>query len=284
MSVIQKTLRENYLYFIRELGAVDRELKGLPRGNISAKKIKGAVYHYRQWREGGKIKSVSLGREIPAGLVQALVRKKELEARRREILENINVIAGALDVGKITFEEIMRVFAENGVKAILIGSHCLPVFSDRLGLQLPTIRTQDVDFLFSRPYRGKAADLDDLLGGLGFDLGFNADGSTFFKNGEYRVEFLTPEKGTGGSSPVSIEALGIKAEPLRYLGMLEEIVPVAMDGYTFNLPAPWIYAFHKLLISGLRKSADKREKDLFQALSLLKAVVKNPDYLKHAAK
>lgn len=31
----------------------------LPVGYISPKTIKGKVYHYRQWREGGKIKSNS---------------------------------------------------------------------------------------------------------------------------------------------------------------------------------------------------------------------------------
>ena len=59
-------MRENYVFFIRELARIGAALAALPKGGISAKKIGGATYYYRQWREGDKIKSVSLGREPPA--------------------------------------------------------------------------------------------------------------------------------------------------------------------------------------------------------------------------
>ncbi|OGW12312.1 MAG: hypothetical protein A3G93_15465 [Nitrospinae bacterium RIFCSPLOWO2_12_FULL_45_22] len=56
MSVVKKTLQENYIFFIRELTRIDEEIKKLPRGGISVKKIGKSTYYYHQWREGKRLK------------------------------------------------------------------------------------------------------------------------------------------------------------------------------------------------------------------------------------
>ncbi len=86
MSVVKKTLEENYLFFIRELYRINDEIRNLPRGSISAKNIGKATYYYHQWREGKKVKSVSLGTEIPPELLQTIKRRKLLEGQKKKIL------------------------------------------------------------------------------------------------------------------------------------------------------------------------------------------------------
>lgn len=278
MAVVKKTLQENYLFFIRELARIDSRIKELPVGGISAKKIGGSVYYYHQWREGKKVKSVSLGKALPPDLAEGINKRKTFEAQRKEILDNIDVIVKAVDVQRVTVEEILRLFSTHGVSATLIGSYCLPVYRDQWKMNLPTMRTQDVDFLIQAPYKGKSVDIESLIGDLGFSIGFNPDGSTYFTNGIFKVEFLTPEKGKGSDKAIFIKELGIGAVPLRYLQMLiEQRVSLKLEDYSLSIPKPWVFAFHKILITKSRKDKSKKEKDLLQAVSILREIAKRPD-------
>jgi len=284
MSVIKKTLQENYIFFIRELARIDEELKGLPVGSVSLKKIGKSTYYYRQWREGRKVKSVSLGANVPADLLEGINKRRSLEKQRKEILINLNVIAKAVDTQRVTADEIIKLFSQHGIKAVLVGSYCLPVMRDELGLNLPTIKTQDIDFLVNVPYRGNEVDIGSILRAFGFSRGFNSDGSSYFTNGVFKVEFLTPEKGKGVDKAVYIKRLQIGAVPLRYLQMLlEHPVKIEKEDYTFLIPSPWIFAYHKILVSGKRKVKDKKDKDIFQAIALLREISKRPDMAKRAA-
>ena len=283
MSVVKKTLQENYIYFIKELARINEEIKDLPAGNISAKKIGQSTYYYRQWREGKKVKSVSLGGAPSSELLKGINRKQLLEKQKKEILSNIRVIARAINTQRVTAEEIIKILSQHGIKSILIGSYCMPVMQDELGLSLPTIKTQDIDFLVNTPYRGKEADVESLLKPMGFSIGFAPDGSTYFTSGMFKIEFLTPEKGRGSDKAVSIRPLKIRATPLRYLQMLsEQPLQMAKEDYVFFIPNPWTLAFHKILISQNRKAKDKKEKDLLQAAGLLRGIKKKPEMLKKA--
>jgi hypothetical protein len=283
MSVVEKTLQENFIYFTKELARINEEIKELPAGNISAKKIGKSTYYYRQWREGIKVKSVSLGGAVPSDILKAVNRRQLLEKQKKEVLGNIRVIAKAINTQKVTAEEIIKIFSQHGIKSILIGSYCMPVLQDELGFTLPTIKTQDIDFLLNIPYRGKEANVESMLKTMGFSIGFAPDGSTYFTNGIFKVEFLTPEKGKNSDKAVPILALKIKTTPLRYLQMLsEQPLEIGKEDYVFFVPNPWALAFHKILISRKRKAKDKKEKDLLQAVSLLRGIRKNPDMLKKA--
>lgn len=284
MSVVKKTLEENYLFFIRELARIDEEIKTLPAGSISLKKIGKSAYYYRQWREGRKVRSVSLGANAPAGLLEGISKRRALERQRREIVDNLNVIAKAVDTQRTTADEIIKLFSQNGIRTILVGSYCLPVMKDELGLNLPTIKTQDIDFLVDVPYRGKKADVQAILGVFGFSRGFNPDGSSYFTNGVFKVEFLTPEKGKGADKAVYIRPLQLGATPLRYLQiLLDHPIEVEKETFTFLIPNPWVFACHKILVSGRRKQKDKKEKDLLQAVALLREIFKRPDMSEKAA-
>lgn len=283
MNITRKTLQENYIFFIGELVRINEEISNLPRGSISAKKIGNYIYYYHQWREGKIVHSIALGQTEPVRLINKISKRKLLEKQKKDILDNLNVIAKAVDVQKITAEEIIKIFAQNDIKAILIGSYCIPVLKENLGLRLPTIKTQDIDFLVNSPYRGKKIDVESLLKLLGFSLGFHADGSTYFTNGVFKVEFLVPDKGKGTADAYSIKPLHIKATPLRYLNMLfEESMDIKKEGYLFKVPAPWAFAYQKILILRYRKTEAKKEKDMAQINAILREVYNKPEMKRKA--
>lgn len=285
MNVVRKTLQENYIFFIRELGRINDEIRHLPPGSISAKKIGKSTYYYRQWREGKKIKSVSLGADPPPGSLEDISRRKVLEGQRKEALENIRIIAKAIDTQRVTADEILRIFSRNGIRVTLIGSYYLPIIKESLGFNLPTIRTQDIDFLVPVPYRGKKSDIASLLEPIGFSAGFNHDGSTYYTNGIFKVEFLAAEKGRGTRRAVLIKPLNIKATALRYLHMLfDQQVTIKREGYSVKVPNPWAFAYHKILVAKKSSRRQKADKDLLQAHAILREVFSKPDSSVHARK
>lgn len=285
MPVATETLEENYLFFVRELSRIDRELADLPKGSLSAKKIGGGEYLYHQWREGRTVRSVSVGRKAPPDLIRAINRRKTLEAQKKEILADLKVFSKAIDPQAVTVHEILRLFSQHKIHALLIGSYCLPAYKDAFKMKLPTIRTQDVDFLVPQPYKGKRADLESILADLGFSLGFNSDGSNYFTNGVFQIDFLTPEKGKGSDKAVPIKELGVQAEPLRYLQMLlDDPIEVKSKDLKFGVPNPWTFAFHKILIRSSRKATPKKDKDLLQAVSLLREILTRPRELERSRK
>src|SRR3972149_1077687 len=234
MGVVKRTLEENYIFFIRELARINDEIKKMPRGSISAKKIGKSTYYYHQWREGNKVKSVSLGIEIPSDLLQGINKRKLLEGQRRDVLDNLTTITKAIGPQRATVDEIIKVFSLNGISVVLIGSYCLPVLKEELGFNLPTIKTQDIDFLINVPYRGRGIDMESLLKPLGFSIRFNPDGSNYFTNGIFKIEFLAPESSRGTDKAVYIKPLKISATPLRYLKMLfVQKMEGEKEGYKF---------------------------------------------------
>lgn len=283
MSVVRKTLEENYIFFVRELARIDEEIRKMPKGGISAKKIGKSTYYYHQWREGRMVRTVFLGTTAPPDLIDDINRRKLLEKQKSDTLENIAVITKAIDTQRITVEEIIKIFSQNGIKATLIGSYCLSFLKEELGFNLLTIKTQDIDFLVDVPYRGKEVDIGSILKGLGFSTGFNPDGSTYFTNGLFKIEFLTPEKGRATDKAIHIKPLKIKATPLRYLQMLfDQQIEIKKEGYAYSVPSPWVLAYHKILISKRRKTKGKKEKDLLQADSILREVFRRPDTMRKA--
>lgn len=278
MGVIKNTLKDNYIFFVRELARLDEAIKALPTGSISIKKIGNSTYYYHQWRDGKRVRSVSLGANPHPDLVEKINRRKSFEEQRKTVLSEISVIARAVDTLHITAAEIIKVFSENKINVMLIGSYCLPVIRENLDFNLPTIKTQDIDFLVATPYKGGNIDIETLLKPLGFSIGFNPDGSTYFTNGLYKVEFLTPEKGRGTDKAVAVDALKIKVTPLRFLQMLfEQQMIIKEEGYSYRIPSPWALACHKILIAGRRQSSAKKNKDILQADALMREIFKRTE-------
>lgn len=60
MSVLNSVIREEYERLSRIITKVQKEINELPKGYISEKRINGKIYHYLQFREGEKVKSIYL--------------------------------------------------------------------------------------------------------------------------------------------------------------------------------------------------------------------------------
>jgi len=283
MNVTKKTLEENYLFFLKELIRINREINELPKGTISAKKIGNSIYYYHQWRDGKKVKTIFLGQIPPEKLSREVQQRKILEKQKKDILENIAVITKAIDIQRVTVDEIIKLFAHHSVEFQLVGSYYLPVIKENFNLNLPTIKTQDIDFLINYPYRGKSIDIGSLLQPLGFAMDFYADGSTYFTNGIFSIKFLTPERGKGTQNSIFIKPLKIRAIPLRYLVMLfDQQIRIERENYSFLVPSPWVFAFHKILISKRRRNKDKQAKDILQARAILREIFNKEDTRKKA--
>ncbi len=102
----------------------------------------------------------------------------------------------------------------------------------------------------------------------------------------YRVEFLTPNRGTDENQgkPARMPALGgMGAEPLRYLDFLiyqpVHSVLLHKGGIPASVPAPERFAVHKLILSCLRRSDPngyaKRNKDLMQSGVLINTMAED---------
>lgn len=71
-----------------------------------------------------------------------------------------------------------------------------------------------------------------------------------------------------------VKALGIKAQTIRYLGMLQaHVISVLYKGIAVRVPEPAAYALHKLLINHQR-SAKKKTKDMDTVRAIAEQLLK----------
>jgi hypothetical protein len=166
---------------------------------------------------------------------------------------------------------ILKAFADSNLfneGIVLIGSWCFWVYQKSLGAKKFPLRTQDIDFLIPNPYKGLESEgLVNKLQGLGFERAFHSDGSTYLWNEEFKIEFITPEKGRGADGPIKIRQLGIRAIPLRFVSLLlDKPIKLDISGVEILVPNPGNFCLHKLLIAARRRKIEKSHKDLEQAI------------------
>jgi len=181
-------------------------------------------------------------------------------------------------------EEVLRRLYDAGVLdgMVVAGSWCVlfyQAYFDRNTFS-PTIRTRDLDFAVPVPPRfAKKVDIAKVLDGLGFVLDFRGEqGHMRFMHPDLILEFLVPERGRGSSDAFDIPALGVNAQPLRYLDLsLADTITLDFRGIPVRLPHPVRFALHKLIVAQRRDDADKAERDRDQAVLVLRAVIEAGD-------
>jgi hypothetical protein len=73
---------------------------------------------------------------------------------------------------------------------------------------------------------------------------------------DLEIQFLTPALGRGKDSPYSIKQLGINAEGLRYLTLLQNYCfEIKHEGITLWLPEPEAFVLQKILASQERNDS-----------------------------
>jgi len=152
----------------------------------------------------------------------------------------------------------------------------------------PNIRTRDIDFFYrnlklpDKPIRFVEA---MKRNGFVFDVDAYSEVAKFYKEDLLEIEFLTKAIGSGSRSVYLIAGLGIKAEGLRIINILDDFATeVTQNGYTVIVPLPSAYVIQKLLANPTRVPASKREKDIAAVVNLLehiKASEKHQQDLKH---
>lgn len=149
---------------------------------------------------------------------------------------------------------------------ILVGSWTHLFYREYLGdpEAVPPIRTTDVDFLVTHPKKArKKIDIPGAIRKLGFLEHHDfVQNTSKYVHDELDLEFLAERIGKGDVNVYDVKPLGIKAQTIRYLGMLQaHTITVTYRGLMVRVPEPAAYALHKLLINHQR-SAKKKTKDM----------------------
>lgn len=179
--------------------------------------------------------------------------------------------------------EVLRRLDQAGVLRglVLIGSWCAYFYPDHFGGEttLSPLRTRDIDFLIPTPPRIEGEiRVIELLSDLGFVPDRFGEGCVRLAHPELIIDFLVAEKGRGTDKPYAVKALGIKAQPLRFVSLLaDDVVEVKSRGLCLTLPHPVNFGLQKLIISGRRTGEDKGAKDRLQAVEVLRAVIDRGD-------
>ena len=116
----------------------------------------------------------------------------------------------------------------------------------------------------------KNVDLGQLLNSLSFDSDFDySTGVIKYVHPDLEIQFLTPELGRGKDTAYDIKQLHVKAEGIRYLGLLQDNSFTMKHGdITLRIPEPEAYVLQKILASRKRIDREKIEKDLDAAISI----------------
>lgn len=157
---------------------------------------------------------------------------------------------------------------------VLVGSWCLPAYQSYFGKagRVRTLRTRDLDFLVPLPTKLKRkVDVEELLADLGFVMGHRGDeGVSILQHPELMVEFLVVGRGRGDGKIVNLSALGLNAQPLRFMGAaMMQIIELELHDVVVRLPHPACFALHKLLIAPRRREAARRSRDAESGVHLL---------------
>ena len=100
-------------------------------------------------------------------------------------------------------------------------------------------------------------------------------GYIIFQHPDLILEFLVPARGKENSNAVPISQLGINAQALRFMDMLNrDPIQMYFADIKVTIPHPADFSLHKLLIAKRRKEEAKAEKDRQQAIALLIALNK----------
>jgi hypothetical protein len=262
------------------------------------KTVKGTKHWYLQLVVGSHKTQHYLGPDSE-DLRDRIARERRLwkegapDRRAREALVAMLIAGGAASVGRDEarlFELLERVgvFLVGGA---VVGSHAFGIYANMLGVSWSSesTRTADVDVaadpnlligVTDAPVDLRAALLDSGMGFFEVPALNRKHPSTSYaiRGRQLRVDLLTPMCGKTTSVPVVIRALGVPAEPVRFLDYLleatEPAVVVARAGVLVNVPTPARYALHKLVTLQRRPAAfqTKALKDFAQARQLLEVL------------
>lgn len=264
-------------------------------GNFVQQVSKDRRYWYFQQNGSRRYVGAVDDPEISARVEAHKELKNDLRARRK-LVSTLTREGGLPSPDRLT-GDVVETLAGAGIfrlRAVVVGTVAYQSYSGILGVRLPAaiMQTGDVDlaqdFAISAEVGDSLPPILDLLQKVDPSFravphqGDKARVTAFQTANRYRVEFLTPNRGsddlTGHPSPMPALG-GASAEPLRFLDFLirdpMRTVMLYKSGVTITVPTPERYAVHKLIVATRRRADDtagKQEKDLKQAGHLFEAL------------
>jgi hypothetical protein len=268
------------------------------KGSFKRRKRKNKYYWYFQNRLGSDVEEVYVGPVTDKKITDKVERFNEIKAdfvERRDIVKAL-LSAGLPQTDMVT-GSVIEALAEAGffrMRGVLIGTAAYQCYAGILGVKLglATLRTQDADLA---QYLSIAREIDDSTPPI-LDVLKKVDHTfhpvpaldsrhavAFVNRRKYKVEFLTPNRGSDDYEGVPVRLPGfpgVSAIPLRFLDFLirnpVRSVLLYEGGIPVTIPAPGRYAVHKLIVSERRREeSSKIGKDAAQASQLIQALSEN---------
>jgi hypothetical protein len=274
MEDLKDTLDENAAFYREQERKITARLALLPKGRIRSKTIGGAAYFYLQYRKGQSVKSDYIGRAVPADLRDRLAERDRLEKELLAVREALRLLRSRRKEEVDLTEPILAILRamtqhqlwESGFE--IIGSWCFLLYQKHLPMERYPLKTEDLDILVPRPFKGRAFDLPGMMQRLGFSQHFNADGSMYFTGNRIKVEFVTKERRDGTRPPRPVKEIALTPQELRHLDILlaDPIVLRLSQGIRAKVPSPSAFLLHKLFLAARSERRDKSEKDIKQAV------------------
>ena len=249
--------------------------------------------------EGGK-KRTYVGPVDDPEITNRVENFKDLKAdfrERRKLVSTLTREAHLPQPERLT-GDVVQALAEAGffrLRGVLVGTVAYQCYSAVLGVRLTrtSMMTSDADFAqfhsISMAVEDKMPPVLDTLQTIDptfREIPHQADGrhaTRFEARSGYRVEFLTPNTGSGEreEQPAPMPAFGgASAQPLRFLDFLsyQPIRAVLLHGagVPVTIPAPERFAIHELIVADRRRTNDdgtaKSRMDLLQAAAIMEVL------------
>lgn len=261
-------------------------------GSFNKKTVAGNTYWYYQYRDlNGQLRQVYLGPHDER--LAALINARQPGGSDNSQIKAMAQAASTLGCQTVASPHlvIIKRLADAGffrAGGVLVGTHAFLCAGNMLGVRWgDASRTQDLDFAHAGRHLQVALaseaklDLGDAIESLG--MGFvPASSLSGVRGGRwvhprepgFVLDFLTP-MGRGEKELVHIKAFNAEFQALRFMEFsLQDIQSSAVFTRTqaclVNVPHPARMAVHKLIVTGLRRMAErtKASKDVQQAAML----------------
>jgi len=274
MEDLKNTLSENVAFYREQERRITARLALLPKGRIRSRAIGGVNYFYLQYRKGRSVKTDYIGKVVPGELRDRLAERDRLKRELPSIREALRLLRSG-QTKEVDLTEpllaIMRAMTRHKLWEAgfeIIGSWCFLLYQKHLPMERYPLKTDDLDILVPRPFKGRALDFRGLMQSLGFSLHFNPDGSTYFTGHKMKVEFITEERRDGTLPPRHIKEIALTPQELRHLDILlaDPIVLKLGQGIRAKVPSPSAFLLHKLFLAARSERWNKKEKDIKQAV------------------
>ena len=164
------------------------------------------------------------------------------------------------------FEDTLKKLDSAGAlkDIVLIGSWCLPIYSEMYGnpSEFPALRTKDLDFFIPNARQASKVDVHALLLEMGYEATFDRfDEYIKYDHDELEVEFLGP-RNRDGKKVSSVDALNVKVQALNYLDRVKYyLMKGSYKGIEIQVPELPAFLLQKAVIYPQRLDDDKKLKD-----------------------